>query len=601
MPADVPGYLEALVGMSVVVDRRKGQKVRGTVLACADDREPDLEPGGAAAAGTAAALLPRRRALVLVSPGGAVSWIPVDEIATVAPVSAREAAAVSDFATQLGKSNGFTETAVELETAGGSKGRLAASFIRQIPLWRTVYKVTARKDKVTMEAWAVVHNDTTEDWEEVEMTLVSGLPKSYVLSVASPRYQHRETLVLEGEGDMMPQLGSRTADSLLYDFAGLIVGESYGYGGIGMVGSGSGGGGGSAYGVAGSGYSYGASYSEASSSLLDVGEPAAQEQAEPKVEGEISTYRALNRVSVPARTSSLVPLIRRDLEGGAFTLLEYGSSPATCVRVKNDTGLVLQGGISSFYVGGRFRGQAQLFRTEPGDIGVWCFGEDPDVSFHRVEKVVHTHEALEWRGGQLWSHNVKRTTFDYTVENMAGQDRKIALDVRHIENGRIVTPEAVVDADLDNRKLHLFEVAARSETEKRIVIEEGVMTPVGTDAASLEDMTGWKGLPREQTDVLRSALSALEGKTELETALVEEGKEKGRDEARAASLKETLEAVPATKGRSRMVEKILKELMEVQERIAKRDRSMEALAGRIALAQEAATELLEGLAPAAPR
>jgi len=602
MPADVPGYLEALVGMSVVVDRRKGRTIRGTVLACADDREPDMEPVGATAEGTTAGPIPRRRALVLVSPGGAVSWIPVDEIDTVAPVSAREAAAVSDFATQLGKSNGFTETEVELVTSGGSKGRLAASFIRQIPLWRTVYKVTARKDKVTMEAWAVVHNDTTEDWEGVEMTLVSGLPKSYVLSVASPRYQHRETLILEGEGAMMPQLGSRTADSLLYDFAGLIIGESYGSGGLGMMGYGVGGGGsGSGYGRGAAGYSQGAIASEASSSILDVGEPAAAEQAQPQVEGEISTYRALNKVSVPARTSSLVPLIRRDLEGGAFTLLEQGSSPATCVRVKNDTGLVLQGGISSFYVGGRFRGQAQLFRTEPGDIGVWCFGEDPDVSFDRTEKVVHTHEALEWRGGQLWSHNVKRTTFDYTVENMAGQDRRIALDVRHIENGRIVTPEAVVDADLDNRKLHLFEVAARSEIEKRVVIEEGVMTPVGADAASLEDMTGWKGLPREQTDVLRSAVSALERKAELEEALAEEGKEKGRDEARAASLKETLEAVPATRGRSRMVEKILRELMEVQERIAKRDRSIETLTNRIALAQAAAAELLEGLKPAVPR
>ena len=597
MPADVPGYLEALVGMTVKVERNGGKNLAGTVLACVNEKETGASITTGSGAGESTVERPPRRTLVVVDQAGSISWIPVEDISKVTPRSKREAAALGDFATQLGKSNGFAETAVELETTRGSRGRLAASFIRQIPLWRTVYKVSAEKDGVTMEAWAVVHNDTTEDWEDVEMTLVSGLPQSFVMSVASPRYEHRETRILQGEGSLMPQLGARTADSLLYDFDGLVIGESFGYGGLGMYGIGRGGGGSSVgYGSAGRGGVVAGS-SEQSSSLLEVGEPAAEEQAEAKVEGEISTYRAMNAVSVPARTSSLVPLIRRKLEGGAFTLVENGSSPATCVRAKNDTGLVLQSGVSSFYIRGRFRGQAELYRTEPGDIGVWCFGEDPDVVFDRKVDIDQKNEALEWRGGRLWTHNIKRTTYEYRIENMAGQERRVAIDVRHIANGRIVSPKEVLDTDLDNRKLRIVQVPGREEKVETIVIEEGVMTPVGTDLKNLEEMSRWKDLPGGQRGVLDSAVNMLRGKKKLEKALAAQQKRVAREEARAATLKQTLEAVPDTRGRARMVEDILEELMETQERIVERHDEIDTLNTRISLAQSAVSRLLEGLAP----
>jgi hypothetical protein len=596
LPADVPGYLEALVGMSVAIDRRDGGAARGTVLACVDDRRAEAPAVAPAPDGSARPAVPPDRVLVLVSPGGAIRWIPADEIAAITPISTREAAAVSDFATQLGKSNGFAETEVVLETAKGSQGRLAASYIRQIPLWRTAYKVTAGDGGVAMEAWAVVHNDTTESWKDVEMTLISGLPKSYVLSVASPRYRQRETLVPEGEGDLMPQLGSRTADSILYDFLRPAMGEAFGYGGMSAVGMGAGGG--SAYGRAGSAVSYSAA-AEGSSSLIQVGAPAAQEQAEAAVEGEISTYRALNAVTIPARTSSLVPLIRREMTGGAFTLLEYGAAPSTCVRVKNETGLVLQDGVASFYIGGRFRGQAEIPRTEPDDVGIWCFGEDPDVTFSRTEEVAQTHEALEWRSGALWSHNLKRTTLDYAVDNRAGQARSIALDIRHIANGRIVTPEVVVDADLDSRKLHLFEVPARGAIDKRVVIEEGVMTPVGLGRDELVEMSRQTTLPAKQREALAKVVELMDRQAELATSIAALEKAKAKADAEAEQQRENLRAVPEMRGRSRMVEKLLGELVDAQGRAAQRGDAIEKARARTQELADASAELLAGLHPAA--
>jgi len=588
-PEHVSGYLEALVGMSVSVARKSGPRAEGVVLDCVDDRPERRGEGATFDGATVPRALSPQRTLILVSQKGGLLWIPVDDIASIAPASSREASAVSDFATQLGKSNGFAETAVEIETAAGSKGRLAASFIRQIPLWRTVYKVIVGEKGVTVEAWAIVHNDTNEDWKGVEMTLVSGLPRSYVLSVASPRYRHRDTLILEGDGDMMPQLGAMTADSILYGIARPIVGESYGFGAGGLGGSGA------SFSVAGAGGVVSVGGLEASSSLLEVGDLAAQEQATAAVEGEISTYRALNAVSIPARTSSLVPLIRRELEGGAFTLVEQGSAPSTCVRVENETGLVLQDGIASVYIGGRFRGQEEIPRTEPGGVGVWCFGEDPDVEFSRTESVTQTNKALEWRDGALWSHNLKRTAFAYSLENRAGLPREIALDIRHIPNGRIVAPKSIVDADLEGRKLHLFEVPAQGKAEVEVVVEEGVMTPVSVERSELAKMSREESLPAAQREALAKAIGLMDERTRLERAVADEERAKAKDDERLAALREDLAAVPAMRSRSRMVERLLERVMEAEGRSSARGDAIEKSRSSLSKAQDALRALLERL------
>jgi len=566
LPADLPGYARALVGTTVRVKPRNGKAQQGTVLACVD-RSPEgqqvILPGQNGEAITA----PPEKTLVLVTPDGALAWIALDDIAEIAPTSKREAEAISSLAAQLGKANGFSETAIVLETAPGSRGKLAASYIRQIPLWRTVYKVTASADAVWLEAWAVVHNDTTEDWVDVEMTLLSGLPESYVMSLASPRYAERSALALAEEGNMMPQLGAATPDSLLYDW------EVYGYGGLGLSGVGYGGGGsGSGYGLAAGAMSGGVvgtvSAGETSSSLLQVGEAAAEESMEARVEGEISTYRALNPVSIPAGSSSLVPVIRRQLEGQAFTYIADGLSPATCVRAVNGSGLVLQSGVASFYVNGRFRGQAELARTEPGDTSIWCYGTDPDVTFGRTSRVTQSYRSLEWKGEQLWGHNVKRTVWTYSIENMAGQERALAIDIRHIANGRVVVPQDLLEGETGTQKLFLFAVPGRSTHEQVVEIEEGVMTPVPLEIDALWEMIQIAELPKAERETVRTARKYLVEERQLRARVTTAEKEITRLEEMIGRDRANLAAVPdAAVPGSKVVDELLAEIVASEKAI----------------------------------
>jgi len=591
LPGSVEGYARALVGTPVSVKRHTGDALAGTLLACTPGSGI---PANGAEPGEAAGASPRPSSLVLVLEDGSLAWVPLGDVSRIVPRAEREAQAMQAFASHLGRANGFEEVAITIETSADSSGRLGAGYIRQMPLWRTVYKVSAGETGVQLEAWSVVHNDTTEDWKDVQLTLISGLPQSYVFSIASPRYAERELLYLADDLQMFPQLGAGTPDSLLYDWT-VQMGYSAAYGSasLGARGYGSGGGSSSAH------YGGGSVQSSVTtdSSLLLVGDSAAEEQVEPSVEQEISTYRALQKTSIPRRSSSMVPLIRRPLKGESYTLISDagGAEPPTCVRVENGTGLVLQAGVGTFYINGRFRGQAELDRTEPGDIREWCFGHDPDISSEATRDFAWGARALEWKNGSLWTHSVRTTTTRHTISNKAGQDRKVAIRVAHRANGRVLSPENLLEGEGSARLLPLT-VPARSDEERTVVIEEGIMQTVVITSKRLGSIAANSDIPAKQREVVKLALPSL-------VAADKVAEKAGETDARIQKLRNSidrkrasLQSVPQIAAKSSAVERMLNDLLKTENDLGRQLERKETLEKEAAMLREKARVQLQALA-----
>ena len=587
LPGSVDGFAKALVGTGVEVTKRGGARVSGTVLASVEGEPVSI---GGAKGDDASGQVIRPRTLVIASDGGVLSWVPLADIEKIRPLSDREAEALESFAGHLGQSNGFRDVAVTIETTKASKGALVAGYIRQMPVWRMSYKTTVTEAGVTLEAWSVVHNDTREDWKDIGLTLLSGLPTSYVLSLATPRYGEREALWLAEDKRMLPQLGGEAPDSLLYEW--INPSASFGLGAKG-------------YGAAGMAYGSGSAKSvrfgstamgvggiaEGESSLLKIGEAAAEETAKGEVEEEIATYQALAPVTLPAGTSGMVPLIRRTLPGEAFTALNVEAGPTTCVRVENQTGLVLQEGISSVYIHGRFRGQTPIQRTEPEEIRVWCFGQDPDISYGETHKINEVEKALEWKRGDLWVHHLKTTTRTFEIENRAGQSRTVAIGIPKLSNGRVLTPGNLREAE-DGARLHLAPVPARSEQVETIVVEEGRMRRQQLFVAGLEALLEPDGIPESEKDVIRGVLPTMKEAEAVQVKIDAVANTRARIDAQANRPRANLAAVPKGAGESSAVNRMLKDLMSLEEDIREGEaKTRELLAEKEALMKTVRTGL----------
>ncbi|MGE0789542.1 MAG: OmpA family protein [Sandaracinaceae bacterium] len=87
------------------------------------------------------------------------------------------------------------ETTLELDL-GGARGPLTITYAVPTPTWGAVYRVVLpdEGEQALLQAWAVVHNASGEDWEDVELTLATGAPFTYAIDLRTPRFIARPDL-----------------------------------------------------------------------------------------------------------------------------------------------------------------------------------------------------------------------------------------------------------------------------------------------------------------------------------------------------------------------------------------------------------------------
>ncbi|MBN4049459.1 OmpA family protein [bacterium AH-315-N03] len=79
---------------------------------------------------------------------------------------------------------------------GGASGPLTVTYAVPTPSWRAVYRVVLPDDgdEALLQAWAVVHNASNEDWDDVQLTLATGAPFTYAIDLRTPRFTARPDL-----------------------------------------------------------------------------------------------------------------------------------------------------------------------------------------------------------------------------------------------------------------------------------------------------------------------------------------------------------------------------------------------------------------------
>jgi hypothetical protein len=108
-----------------------------------------------------------------------------------------------------------------LSTAGTGDRQLYVSYISEVPIWKTTYRIvlpSKEGSEPLLQGWAIVDNTVGEDWNNVELSLVAGAPQSFIQQLSQPYYARRPVVPLPQNAQLTPQ----THDSaMLGGFAGL--------------------------------------------------------------------------------------------------------------------------------------------------------------------------------------------------------------------------------------------------------------------------------------------------------------------------------------------------------------------------------------------
>lgn len=599
-PIRVHDVLLALRGHEVVV-RSKARRIRGRVVDVIGVPETTAVGTGTAEGGNglptaaeqAGTTINKTFALLVTRTGRyrRIDVAKLDEVTPVDPdVRARMQAALDATVALSSNARGALEVS-------GKGGAVRLGYLAEAPVWRASYRLVLDDHELSaLQGWALVHNDTEEDWDDVALELVNGRPDSFLFPLAAPRYERRELVVPDRELSSVPQLLDTTPDAMWGDFLDADGLESYG-------GSGSGYGSGSGSGFAGRGRRVPqvrmANGVVVGSNLVSVGDLSALATADGRETKTAFVYGTAEPLDLAAGRSAMVPFVQSQVESGAITWITgFGNYTARhAVRVLNSTAQTLPEGTLGVFADGGFSGETVLPRLKPGERRFLEIGDDPDTEMTVHDNTrVDTPQRLVWRNDRLEEHFNRTTTVTLDIDNRSGQARHVHVEVAAGSNTKIEGADRV-DFDLDGgRPLAIFELEpAGSIKARKVVIEEGLSSY--TDFAALsEDRLERLSLAPTLNDAERNTMTVgLERIREQWQAQAEVERLKAEITTIEADIERLRGHLQAMSGEGEAGKKnpVVERLLATEDQLQARRRELEA-AGKVVGERTAATR--EGFA-----
>ncbi len=108
----------------------------------------------------------------------------------------------------LSAARGKDQKTVGVQFNGKGERAVRLGYTVETPVWKTSYRLvfgSKPDDKPRLQGWALVENQTENDWNDVKLSLVSGRPISFIQDLYRPHYVQRPIVRIETQASIRPQ------------------------------------------------------------------------------------------------------------------------------------------------------------------------------------------------------------------------------------------------------------------------------------------------------------------------------------------------------------------------------------------------------------
>jgi regulator of replication initiation timing len=346
----------------------------------------------------------------------------------------------------LGQSNAHEQRRIFIDFAEPGAHTLHISYISPTAIWKSSYRLTLAQSNSILEGWAIVDNTTDEDWNHVNLSVVSGRPISFVSLLDTPRYGQRSVAELPADRAAGPVVYGGSADVVAQVPSARVPIEGSGSGG-GMGGgtykTQSGAAGGVIGGVV---SSTGAAPPSQRLSEFAKLESSSVQGATGATLGELFEYDFDAPITVKKNQSAMLPFLQNRVS--AHKLLIYtdndGEHPVNAAEITNDTEKTLDGGPITVYDGGAYAGEALFETLKAGDkrlIGYAVdYGTRITSSFNSASRRVREVHVKDGCLSIRYSNHSIRT---YTINNVDAKPKTLILQQDGVSQYSVISPKPV--------------------------------------------------------------------------------------------------------------------------------------------------------------
>jgi hypothetical protein len=303
-------------------------------------------------------------------------------------------------------------------------GPIQVAYLQQFPLWKTSYRVDLSQKESRIQGWAQIDNPTGESWENVEVSLLSGSPVSFVMNLYDPLYTNRTTVAVPGGQVAAPrQYESVVRDGLAVAAVPPAAGPRGAAGAAAPGGGGGGRGGGGAVAQSPPPPAVRANF-EAAAGVF--------QQAEATQVADFFEYRFPFPVRLASRQSALLPFLQKTANIERLSIYNPQTdrgNPQLGARIDNNTDIPFEPGPITFFEEGRYTGEAVLAYLPRGDKRLVSYGVDYDLQLSsRQESRPETTTRLTVSRGiaVLYMERVQTTT--YEIRNKGTLNKTLIIE-----------------------------------------------------------------------------------------------------------------------------------------------------------------------------
>ena len=346
-----------------------------------------------------------------------------------------------------------------LVTLNGEKSRtVSLSYVIPTPVWKVSYRLDLAGKAPFLQGWAIVDNDSDTDWNNVELSLVTGRPVSFIQNLYPPYKVSRPVIPLAiagvaesrtyesgyGSNEVTDSraLKAFSADAeMLYDSAPL-----------------------------------------ARSAMPSMAAPAPSvsggvvQTASGSAAGDQFEFTIKNPVTLERRQSAMLPLVEGSVK--AEKMLVFSGSraqggatinPGISAELTNNSGMKLPAGPITVYDGGTYAGDALIEFFPENEKRLISYGEDLSVSGNMTSSGSRYVTAVSVSGGVMVISRRQSYEKVYTIRNASEEAKKLVIEHPVTSGSELVEPKS---ADERTGTLYRFASPLRAKETLSFKVKE---------------------------------------------------------------------------------------------------------------------------------
>jgi len=339
---------------------------------------------------------------------------------------------------------------ININLSGDKKRDIELTYVIASPVWKATYRFDLGDEKPYFQGWAIVDNVGEMDWIDVELSLVTGRPVSFIQKLYAPFHLKRPIVPLSIAGiaeartyeSGMMNLEERESDMQIDDAMCFLADSE-----------------------------------ESPRRMMKPMQTSAVTKT--RSAGDMFVFTSPNPITLERQQSAMIPLVQCTFEGEKVSVFDgvnakwnISTNLALGVKFRNNSGMKLPAGPITVYDDDTYVGDALLEFLPQNETRMISFGDDLSVTgIVSVSEATRTNLVAISEG---FLKITERETSEsvYTFKNTSEKGKKIIVEHPLKWNSKLVEPKECAEK---TGNLYRFETIIFANKESKFLVKEETM------------------------------------------------------------------------------------------------------------------------------